>query len=112
MPHSTLFMLTGGVLAGAQYLPATTLHRRSVPKAEVTPNSGFHSHNDFWREYPIISALKAGCIGIEADVWVYGDELFVGHSRDALAPQRTFTTLYVEPLVRLLEDKNMGCLFI
>ena len=85
-----------------------TLHHHSIPRAEVTPSSGFHSHNDFWREYPIISALKAGCIGIEADVWVYGDELFVGHGRDALAPQHTFTALYVEPLMRLLEEKNMG----
>jgi hypothetical protein len=33
---------------------------------------GCHSHNDYWRRVPLYSALQAGCIGVEADVWLFG----------------------------------------
>ncbi|GKT85137.1 PLC-like phosphodiesterase [Colletotrichum tofieldiae] len=67
-----------------------------------------HSHNDYWRKRPIYDALQAGCIGIEADVWLYGTELFVGHNKWSLREKSTFTNLYVDPLVRLLEERNTG----
>ena len=53
-----------------------------------------------------MSALQAGCIGVEADVWPYEGELFVAHKRDALSPDRTFRGLYTEPLERKLESMN------
>ena len=65
-----------------------------------------HSHNDFWRQVPLISALEAGCIGVEVDVWPYEGELFVGHSRDALSLNRTFKRLYIESRTRELDAKN------
>ncbi|KAI8298593.1 Altered inheritance of mitochondria protein 6-like protein [Colletotrichum sp. SAR11_240] len=65
-----------------------------------------HSHNDYWRRRPVFSALQVGCVGIEADVWLYGTELFVGHDRWSLREENTFTSLYVDPLVRLLEERN------
>ncbi|KAF6840808.1 hypothetical protein CMUS01_03784 [Colletotrichum musicola] len=65
-----------------------------------------HSHNDYWRRVPVFSALQVGCVGIEADVWLYGDELFVGHDRWSLREANTFTSLYVNPLVDLLEERN------
>jgi hypothetical protein len=67
-----------------------------------------HSHNDFWREQPLYSAIYSGCIGVEADIWPYKDELFVAHTRGGLAPGRTFASLYVEPLVRLLQEREKG----
>ncbi|OLN95444.1 Altered inheritance of mitochondria protein 6-like protein [Colletotrichum chlorophyti] len=65
-----------------------------------------HSHNDYWRKRPIYDALQVGCVGIEADVWISDTELLVGHSKWALRKENTFTNLYVDPLVRLLEERN------
>lgn len=72
---------------------------------EIVP-VGCHSHNDYWRKVPLFSALQAGCIGVEADVWLAGDELYVGHTTSALTANRTLKSLYVNPLVELLEKQN------
>ncbi len=74
---------------------------------DVTPVP-CHSHNDYWRRVPLFSALHAGCTGVEADVWLFnnGSELFVGHDRAALTPHRTFQSLYVNPLVEIIERNN------
>lgn len=67
---------------------------------------GCHSHNDYWRPVPLFSAVKAGCIGVEADVWLFDDDLYVGHTTSSLTPQRTFRNLYIDPLMRMLEKQN------
>ncbi len=65
-----------------------------------------HSHNDYWRDVPLFSALYTGCISVEADVWHLGDMLYVGHNRASLTANRTFQSLYVNPLVEILERQN------
>ncbi|KAH7377471.1 PLC-like phosphodiesterase [Cadophora sp. MPI-SDFR-AT-0126] len=65
-----------------------------------------HSHNDYWRRVPLFSALRHGCTGVEADVWLTNDDLLVGHNRASLSRNRTFSTLYIDPLVRILEHQN------
>jgi hypothetical protein len=65
-----------------------------------------HSHNDYWRRVPLFSAVRAGCTGVEADVWLFDDELYVGHNTASLTRNRTFQSLYINPLVRILEDQN------
>ncbi|KAI5867242.1 hypothetical protein GGS23DRAFT_167409 [Durotheca rogersii] len=67
-----------------------------------------HSHNDYWRKVPLFSALHVGCISVEADVWLFDKkpELFVGHDTASLTPNRTFESLYVNPLVELLNGSN------
>lgn len=55
---------------------------------------------------PLFNALHAGCTGVEADVWLIDDELYVGHNTASLTRNRTFTSLYVNPLVELLERQN------
>ncbi|KAI0966692.1 hypothetical protein F4678DRAFT_475788 [Xylaria arbuscula] len=74
---------------------------------DVTPVP-CHSHNDYWRRIPLFSALRAGCTGVEADVWLFGDnsDLYVGHDRAALTPHRTFQSLYVNPLVEIIARNN------
>ncbi|KAF4535910.1 uncharacterized protein LTHEOB_12436 [Lasiodiplodia theobromae] len=85
-----------------------------------------HSHNDYWRPVPLFSALAAGCVGVEADIWLppplpppspssEGDEVsrgstspLVGHTRHALDPARTLRSLYIEPLVAILSAANAG----
>ncbi|KAH0535972.1 hypothetical protein FGG08_007129 [Glutinoglossum americanum] len=65
-----------------------------------------HSHNDYWRRVPLYSALRAGCISVEADVWLFDDDLYVGHDTSALTRNRTLRSLYVDPLVDILTKQN------
>lgn len=70
-----------------------------------------HSHNDYWRRIPLFEAISYGCVGVEADVWLFPDsseqlELYVGHNTAALTPERTFRSLYVDPLVRIIDRAN------
>ncbi|EEQ91070.1 uncharacterized protein BDCG_06190 [Blastomyces dermatitidis ER-3] len=65
-----------------------------------------HSHNDYWRPVPLFSALEAGCISVEADIWLFDGDLFVGHTTGSLAPDKTLTKMYIDPLVEILEKQN------
>jgi len=57
---------------------------------------------------PLYSALEAGCISIEADIWKFDndDELYVGHDTASLTQNRTLKNLYIDPLVHILEGQN------
>ncbi|KAI9042822.1 uncharacterized protein KD926_004887 [Aspergillus affinis] len=50
-------------------------------------------------------AVKAGCAGIKADVWVRGDELFVGNSSKPHS-NNTFSNVFIEPLMAKLDARN------
>jgi hypothetical protein len=65
-----------------------------------------HSHNDYWRRIPLFEAVHAGCTSVEADVWLLGDDLFVGHEESALTSNRTFRALYLDPLEQILDRVN------
>jgi hypothetical protein len=67
-----------------------------------------HSHNDYWRSVPLYEALHFGCVGVEADVWHFenDDTLYVGHDTRSLVPERTFSSLYGEPLLDILDRRN------
>jgi hypothetical protein len=74
-----------------------------------------HSHNDYWRKVPLFNALAAGCISVEADIWksrgpdnAPADDLFVGHDVKALRGDRTLNSLYIDPLIYVLEYQNKG----
>ncbi|KAJ3994655.1 hypothetical protein F5050DRAFT_449471 [Lentinula boryana] len=65
-----------------------------------------HSHNDYWRDVPLLSALSLGVASVEADVWFINETLFVGHELAALTPSRTFDSLYIQPLLNILARQN------
>lgn len=67
-----------------------------------------HSHNDYDRPYPLFSALAAGCASVEADVWSTpdGKDLLVGHSKGALSTEITLQSLYINPLLEILDGVN------
>ncbi|RDL41738.1 PLC-like phosphodiesterase [Venustampulla echinocandica] len=65
-----------------------------------------HSHNDYWRAVPLYNALAAGCTGVEADIWLSDNELLVGHNRHSLRKHRTLRSLYIDPLISILENQN------
>lgn len=43
---------------------------------------------------------------MEADVWLFDEELYVGHSLSSLTPNRTLNSLYINPLLDILEKQN------
>ncbi|KAF9736805.1 hypothetical protein PMIN06_008164 [Paraphaeosphaeria minitans] len=68
-----------------------------------------HSHNDYWRRVPLYEALRWGCTGVEADVWLFPErsgQLFVGHSTRDLTVDHTFRSMYVKPLMRIVDQQN------
>jgi hypothetical protein len=68
-----------------------------------------HSHNDYWRSVPLYSALAAGCTSVEADVWLAEDgELLVSHSWKTTTQARTLKSLYLNPLVRIFNKRNVS----
>ncbi|KAF2872947.1 hypothetical protein BDV95DRAFT_593340 [Massariosphaeria phaeospora] len=64
-----------------------------------------HSHNDYERDTALYSALQAGCISVEADVYNKGGKLIVSHD-DPGDSGPTFQDLYVTPLKDLLDQRG------
>lgn len=71
-----------------------------------------HSHNDYWRDVPFYSALSVGAVSVEADVWLYNGILHVGHERGALTNERTFESLYINPILDTLHRQNPNSSFL
>ncbi|KAI0526407.1 hypothetical protein F5B22DRAFT_156791 [Xylaria bambusicola] len=67
-----------------------------------------HSHNDYDQDIPVFAALAAGCIGMEADVWLLAGSLLLGHLLPTLG--RTFQAQYVNPLKAII-DHNGGSVY-
>jgi len=70
-----------------------------------------HSHNDYWRDVPLYTALSYGVVSVEADVWLVNGTLYIGHEVQALTPNRTFDGLYIQPLVQILRNANPDTAF-
>jgi len=71
-----------------------------------------HSHNDYWRRVPLFEAINYGCTSVEADVWLFDGELYVGHSTSSLTRNRTFQSLYIDPLVQIVDKQNPSTDFV
>ena len=74
------------------------------PGPHVEPLRQAHAHNDYRHKRPLLDALDHGFCSIEADVFLEGGELLVGHSRDELRPERTLEKLYLAPLQRWIRQ--------
>jgi hypothetical protein len=90
---------------GPYYTYPTDLTQGIIPKS-------FHSHNDYWRPIPFYSALSHGAISIEADVWLYNGTLHIGHEESALTNERTFDSLYIQPILSVLRAQNPNSTFL
>ena len=67
-----------------------------------TQTSKVHSHNDYEQKVPFWYALGSGAHSIEADVFLENNELFVAHNQKDITKERTFETLYLNPLNKAL----------
>ncbi|EEA22383.1 conserved hypothetical protein [Talaromyces marneffei ATCC 18224] len=63
------------------------------------------NHNDYTRDVPLYDALSAGCMSVEADVWLYSGNLRVAHT-DPGNSGPTIQDLYINPLIALLDAHN------
>lgn len=90
----------------------SNLRKGSIPITTVNtlfhitcPQDGRLTSPD-WRPIPFYTALSAGAISIEADVWLYNSTLHVGHEESALTNARTFESLYIKPILHVLSRQN------
>ncbi|WP_218022532.1 hypothetical protein, partial [Nocardia amamiensis] len=72
----------------------------------VGPLSHAHAHNDYLHARPLLDALDRGFTSIEADVYLVGHDLLVGHDFLDLRPWWTLQTLYLEPLRQRVLDNG------
>ncbi|MCF0073383.1 phosphatidylinositol-specific phospholipase C/glycerophosphodiester phosphodiesterase family protein [Dyadobacter sp. CY261] len=65
-----------------------------------------HSHNDYERARPFEDAYEQQFGSLEADVFLVNDTLFVAHTLKDIRPNRTFTSLYLLPILQKTEQNN------
>ncbi|CAG8064824.1 unnamed protein product [Penicillium olsonii] len=70
------------------------------------------SRVDYWRDEPFYTGLSHGCTSTEADVWLYNGTLYVGHDQSALTASRTLESLYINPILDVLERQNPESPFV
>jgi hypothetical protein len=76
----------------------------------IEPLANAHSHNDYWRERPLLDALDHGFTSVEADIFLGDGQLLVGHARNELEAEKTLESLYLEPLAKRVRE-NGGRVF-
>ena len=65
------------------------------------------AHNDYEKPVPLVAAYDAQAGFIEADVFLQGNDLLVGHEIKQIQKDKTLEALYLKPLDKLIE-KNGG----
>jgi glycerophosphoryl diester phosphodiesterase len=74
------------------------------PAVRPLPNA--HSHNDYEQPRPLLDALDQGFCSLEADVFLVGAELLVGHTSLSLRRGRTLESLYLAPLAQRARENG------
>ncbi|MCH5674462.1 phosphatidylinositol-specific phospholipase C/glycerophosphodiester phosphodiesterase family protein [Streptomyces gilvus] len=65
-----------------------------------------HAHNDYEHPRPLFDALDHRFGSVEADIFLVGDQLLIGHTVDDLDPTRTLESLYLDPLSRIVKANH------
>ncbi len=65
-----------------------------------------HAHNDYEHANPLFDALGYGFASVEVDIYLAGNELYVGHEPKELQKERTLTHLYLDPLRALIQQNG------
>jgi hypothetical protein len=67
-----------------------------------------HAHNDYEHTKPFYEAFQQGFGSIESDVYAVNGELLVAHDVKDLKADRTLKSLYIDPIVKVLEEDKQG----
>ncbi|MFR0354233.1 phosphatidylinositol-specific phospholipase C/glycerophosphodiester phosphodiesterase family protein [Streptomyces sediminimaris] len=65
-----------------------------------------HAHNDYEHPRPLLDALDHRFGSVEADIFLVGDQLLIGHTADDLDPTRTLESLYLDPLAAIVRANH------
>ena len=69
----------------------------AAPK-DVKPIRDGHSHNDYWRNRPMLDALDHGFCSVEADVFLRDGQFWAGHVPAEIMLRRNLETIYFQTL--------------
>jgi len=67
-----------------------------------------HSHNDYEQKKPFWEAYQQQFGSIEADLFLVNDSLYAAHQEKDIAGDRTFTKLYLQPIVQQIRKNDGG----
>ncbi|PWI20071.1 hypothetical protein DI272_42320 [Streptomyces sp. Act143] len=95
----------GAALAGAVALPAAQA-LAGEQKHRPRPLWRAHAHNDYEHPRPLFDALDHRFGSVEADIFLVGDQLLIGHTVDDLDPARTLESLYLDPLAARVKTNH------
>ena len=87
----------GAALTGAVALPAADAWAGGGGRGP-RPLWHAHAHNDYEHPRPLFDALDHRFGSVEADIFLVGDQLLIGHDASELDPTRTLESLYLDPL--------------
>ena len=65
-----------------------------------------HSHNDYEQLTPFKAAYKQQFGSVEADLFLVNDSLYAAHNREDIKPERTFSKLYLNPILQEIRNNN------
>lgn len=85
------------------------LHSDLLAQKKYT-TSDVHSHNDYENKIPFWTAYKEGFGSIEADIFLVGNHLYVGHDTVEIKMKRTLEKFYLDPLKSMIL-KNHGSIY-
>ncbi|KAH8807042.1 hypothetical protein DL96DRAFT_1629577 [Flagelloscypha sp. PMI_526] len=83
-----------------------TLAVLSFAALAATAPLPIHSHNDYTRNVPLMDALDNSVTSIEADLWLKDGQLYVAHTEGDINKSITFTSLYVQPILDIIEGRK------
>ncbi|MFF9768849.1 phosphatidylinositol-specific phospholipase C/glycerophosphodiester phosphodiesterase family protein [Streptomyces sp. NPDC014636] len=99
----------GAALAGTVAVPASPA-RAGERTRHPRPLWHAHAHNDYDHQRPLFDALDHRFGSVEADIFLVGDQLLIGHDPSELDPSRTLESLYLEPLAARVQA-NHGAVY-
>lgn len=89
---------------------AFSLAAAPEPAGRAVPRT--HAHNDYLHPNPLLDALHHGFVGVEADVFLVGNELRVAHDRkNDWSTVPTLEEAYLKPLAGLKRDHKGGGIY-
>ena len=91
--------------AAALYLTVRPILSNAQPLHYTVANT--HSHNDYEQAAPFWMAWQEQFGSIEADIWLLGGKVIIGHDTTEIKSGRTLEEFYVKPLAACI-GKNHG----
>src|SRR4051812_18825469 len=105
MKSAIALVVVSIIVLGSLVLWQQRIEARKVPPLIHTQ---LHAHNDYSHQRPLVEALDARAMGIEADIHLVENELYVAHKTEEIvrSPERTLQAMYLDPLRKLIEQNH------